>query len=297
MTNDPNPDRSYFRFVTRYCDDLNAKVAATQLNDWFINIWCVQKPLFELRKFMNEHLGKPRCSKSLGEYGLKFVLDTDCFPSFSIPLADGYDIQKVSLYYYRKLYYDVYKCDVTGNVLYRLNQRGIQAHLNSFPQRIEQFVHTVKESLSIVSNQNLLQFEQYRVNDLYRQLSNDDDLLTKYAYYKHVYEFRCFNISDFSCNLFCPASALSHYHDFITNDSYLFDWDYSTVYTKRLHCKQQYLDYSVHEEIKPFIRYFDFLDKLLDHVTEYRSECSKARFNEVAELRKKHNQTKYNSLT
>lgn len=266
-------DKSYISYVTRYCDDLNAKVHLTELYQWYTDYYLNMRPILEYRNYLNKYSAKCRYSKSLGEYGLNFVLDPDFEPRISIPSAEGYDIQPLCMYYYRRLYYDYYKCDVTGNVLYRLNERGKKQHIASLESRLFKFYNRLNENLTIVRPASLLP----------EPLS--PELKWRYAVYKLIYEYRCFKSSDIISEFSLDAYS-EDYKRFIDNDSVFFDYDLETVYLKR-YFTRDYFNYSDHPWFKPHKAIFQYLDELNFKANDIRSEISKSKFKETAETQKR----------
>lgn len=266
-------DKSYLSYVIRYQDDLNCKVHLTELYEWFTSYYLHMRPQLEYRKYINKYSAKCRYSKNLGEYGLNFVLDPDFEPRISIPNNGGYDIQPLCMYYYRKLYYDYYKCDVTGNVLYRLNERGKKQHIASLFTRCNKFVKRLDQNLSI-----------FRPGTgLSEQLT--PDLKFKYSVYKLVYEYRCYNVNepivDYSNN-----SILSDYIKFVNNDAVFFDYDLETVFLKR-YATRDFINYSHHPWFKDHLETFKLLDDLNCKANDLRSEIAKSKFKENAETQKR----------
>lgn len=247
-----------------------------------------------MREYRNQFSGKVRCSKSLGEYGLNFVHDESTDPYLNIPYPDGYDVQPLCLFYYRKLYYDTYKCDVTGNVLYRLNKKGVALHQYQFPKLIVNSRTRSQENIDIVM--------QNRTNKIFEKLFSDSQkfilnsqILHNYAVYKKVYEFRTYNLNydlPGPNDTFDLDLAFKDYTRFLQNDSYLFDWQYSTILLKRQR-NRDFVDYSTHPCVKPFLSVFKFLDELNEVVEHYRSDVSKRKFEDNADRQKRHNASKF----
>lgn len=287
-------EHTYMRWFNRYCDDLNVKINIANISPWFYDWYVPQFALYKLREYRNQYSGKVRCSKSLGEYGLNFVHEESTDPYLNIPYPDGYDVQPLCLFYYRKLYYDTYKCDVTGNVLYRLNKKGVALHQYQFPKLIDKSIVRTTENIGIVMQNKTLDLFQKLYKDSQNFVINSQ-VLHNYSIYKKVYEFRTFNIYDGLTgpnDTFDLDLASKDYTRFLENDSYLFDWQFSSIFWKRQH-SPEYRDYSTHPCVKPFLSVFKFLDELNDVVEQFRSDVSKRKFDDNSDRQKRHNASKF----
>lgn len=293
-----DPDKSYFHYITRYAD-LDYKVHLTIVNDWFVDRYLpniVNQRILEYRRLWSP---KVRCSKSLGEYGLNFVKFPDSNPKFLIPNASKeVDYQTPCLFYYRKLYYDKYKCDVTGNMLYRLNGRGRALKVSSLSSCITSFVEKVEQSIHIAFNSHLDRsayngFREFRVDPLIRSLVKSESksfLLNSYAIYSIVYKFRSYDVSDMIALDPCISfeSALSDYSRFLRNDSFFFDYDIGSV-QQRLYYNRDFVSFDSHPCFINYVPLFKSLDRLLDAVSSFRSANAKALFAENSERAKRVN--------
>lgn len=287
FTNDP--DKSYIRFITRYAED-EYKVNITYVNEFFTTNYLKIYPFVKLREYRNECSGKVRCSKSLGEYGLNYIKNVECNPMFNIPSPEGFEVQSISQYYYRKLYYDKIRCDVSGNILYRLNTLGKRLKINSLSNTIEKHTISVNETLSVVFNNHFVEFDKFKSNRLFNEFVDSpvrDNIVRTYSIYKVVYEFRYFEPNDFIAldSVLSFDSVKLDYQRFIENDSYFFDYSYQSVLRKVYLC-DTLCSTSTLPEFKKYIRLFRLLDSIIDEVRHFRSENAKQIFKANSELQK-----------
>lgn len=282
-------DKSYWRYIKRYAS-VDLKLIVNEYLNGFVNDY--YKPMFvraKLNEYRNLYSGKVRCSKGLGEYGLNFVKDADFNPTFNIPTPQGFDCQSISLYYYRKLYYDKYFCDVTGSVLYRLNERGKRLKINTLSNTIEKHSIKVKEALSVVFNNHFALFDKERSSKLINSLVDNpqrDEIIHRYSIYKTVYEFRFVDKSDFVAldPCFSMDSVKRDYSIFINNDSYFLDYNYvSRLYIRDYNARS----FEYHPNFKCYMRLFSELDSMLEAVSRFRSENAKELFRFNSELMSK----------
>lgn len=294
FTSDPN--KTYVHYCTRY-GNLDAKVRCTELNEFFTTYFLHMLPKLRLREYINEYSGKVRCSKSLGEYGINYIKFKDTNPTFQFPDENGFDFQTITQYYYRKLYYDKYICDVTGNVLYRLNSLGIKLKLNSLEHKLQSIQTKVKEAIEIIHNSYLDSdtrngFSEFRKSHVLKSIFLPDgfDYICKYSIYKTVYQYRHYNVYDLVAldPCYSPDYYKLDYTKFIENDSYFFDYDTGTLFQK-LYNKRGYLSFDSHDCIKPYIPLFRAIDEMLESVSLFRSNSAKRKFAENKDRAKRIN--------
>lgn len=242
----------------------------------------------ELRNYRNRYSGKCRMSKSLGLYGLKFIIEDSNGTFVKIPTMSGYKVLKPSMYYLRKLYYDVFKCPITGNVLYRLNGRGLDRSCALLPKLIDgvisntmsniAFVHQNK--ISLVTDEPLYNSEgeyisyKYDKTTLFKRIMSlpmDDSLYYKYAIYTLVYKNRYYSGSLHVrlTSWYDINDVISDYRYFSAN--YLDLADYYE-FNRHYFNKVGYVQFSYHPLFKDYIKYFSLFDIVNDKVSAIVSD-------------------------
>lgn len=276
---------------------LSAKVAFSQFMQWFNQYY---KPMLLRQKmsyFNTNHSGKVRCSKSLGIYGVHRVQDIASNPTFSLPCVNGYEVKRPCLYYFRQLYYNKVKCSVTGNVLYRLNERGISLKKTILPSSINRLETRIRESMSIVNNNPYLGFDSSKNSRLNSLFHSDlcTEVLRRYCVYHLIYRYRYYDTSDFialtsECDQY---QYLQDYNHFLDEDRYLITYDYNIV--SRINCSiRGCVSFDFHPAFYEYISTFQLIDYLLEFVSDYRSQCAKIKFQEKSDHQKRMNALKYN---
>lgn len=165
-----------------------------------------------LNEFRNRYCNKARISHGVGDYALQFVNDK-LSPTIQVPVKDGFKDRPISMYYYRKLFTDVY-IDKKGSPIRVLNDDGIRYKLNKLHDSIDKLKDKTFANVQIVLNDSEL-FERMRQSDVntevgmhyndfvrsYIRFCSGDDLqlvLERYAKFKLVYEDRFFPYSPVS---------------------------------------------------------------------------------------------------
>lgn len=288
------------------------------LDDWFKSFYVPRLTDKYFNDFLNNHSGKVRCSKLLGSYGFNFVKDISFNPHFEIPSSKGYLIQKPCLFYIRHLYYDTFKCPVTGNVLYRLNDSGIELKMNQIDSNIDKLYSKTLENLSFVCDNHFYipsKHSSYDSSDLDKYLhsignvsfscsvlsdkcslhqsllsfENYYDIVFRYCVYTLIYKYRI--IGEFS-SLALTSDCLSDeyksdYYEFLLSSIQLINYDNCSIYQYW----NRFNNYDIlnHPAFAPYRDYFDYLDCLNDSVNSYRSDIKKQKFNEDSKFKKLHN--------
>ena len=156
-----------------------------------------------INEYRNRYCNKPRISHGVGDYALDFI-DDKFNPMIQVPSKDGFKNRPMSMYYYRKMFTDVY-VDKKGSPIRVLNDDGIKYKLNKLQSSIDKYVERAKGDLQLVLNDSVL-FEKMRESDVNtdvsfhhsdfvrycNKLNIDSDVLKRYASYKLVYEDRYF---------------------------------------------------------------------------------------------------------
>lgn len=243
----------------------------------------------ELDKFKNKHSGKVRCSKSLGQYGLSFVKDPDSDPHFLIDEKKGPKVYKLPLYYNRKLYFDTFICPHTGNLLYVLNDRGKALRLVTLSSDISHLYNRVIKEFKFVLDNDikfLFKNEFFDSVSYARSLYLSSDFLSlcyKYAVYNKVYRYRIYNSGSgiLLSDSFLFSDIISDYDHFLDLDRFHIDFEEQSI--KCLYSRYpSSRDFSLNPVFYPFIYTFDFIDSLLDSVSDIRSESKKREFKDTS---------------
>lgn len=294
-----DPDKTYTHFVLRY-GDIDTKVHYTYVFQFFNSTYIHMMPKIHLRDYINKYSGKVRCSKSLGEYGLQFIQNVETAPILKVPKNGTFDIETPCLYYYRKLYYKQYNCDVTGNTLYRLNDLGLKLKVNSLKERVNSLATRVKENLCILYTNNerhlyetgLYLNRSNLLSDLVKS-PNFDNVLRYYAIYTLVYQYRHYNPKlDFVAldDCFSLEHVKKDYYKFISSDAYFYDYDFCNIQVKLSGLvRDDLVSFNSHPSISPYLKYFKVIEQSFESVSRYRSECAKTRFAENKQVSKRIN--------
>lgn len=270
--------------------------------EYFNSQYVSQALEFELRNYRNKYSGKCRMSKSLGIYGLNFINETNDGTYIKIPALDGYKVQKPSMYYLRKLYYNVFSCPVTGNVLYRLNERGLNRSCCLLPRLLDGVVSNTISNISYVQINKLQilsnepeynsqgEFISYEYNktSVWKKIMaipNDESIFWKYAVYTMVYKHRYINksmpirlSSSFDLN-----DIVSDYRYFSANYLDLADYyEFNRHYFR----KDGYTSFSYHPLFKDLLKWFSLFDLVNDKVSAIVSDIKTFKF-EAGLYRKK----------
>lgn len=192
-----------------------------------------EKVHIALTEYRNRYCNKCRISHGVGDYALEFIEDK-MNPFIKIPSKKGFKNRPINMYYYRKLYTDVYK-DSTGSNIRVLNQLGIDYKVNRLRDQIKKMSDKALANLRTIINSPAL-FEKMKQSDvnvnvffsygdlldeLSLLLSNNysQNFLQKYAEYKLVYEDRYFKVdndrvSEFGC--FPDIDVFGDYRRFLS---------------------------------------------------------------------------------
>lgn len=297
-------DRTLETYLFDYCG-AEGQYIIFAVTSWFHDIYCPQYVSEKVSEYRNNYSGKCRMSKSLGIYGLNFVMMADGQPRVVLNTSKGYEVQYPCLYYIRKLFYDVKICPVTGNPLYFLNQKGIDMKLHSLRSNINTLKNTVNECLSFkeingtyVSSSGADDDRQFnilldKVKDGVRNITLDtsddffisfmfnplkDEIIRRYCVWHYIYQYRHYSeyIKVSLTDEVLEKDYLSDYNLFLHTNSYYLDYDTGTVFD--LVYKSVPQSFSNHPAFKPYIKYFRFLDELVDVVKGIYSKVKKQNF-------------------
>lgn len=259
----------------------------------------IYKPAFvkqRLNEYRNLWSAKVRCSKSLGSYGLKFVQIDSTGVKFKIPSPSSYKVVPACNYYLRKLFFDIYKCKVTGNVLYRLNSKGIDYKVLRLEPTINGMINRIHQYLSVV-----YQFSDTDFLKPYYQAYPDyyPDIVRRYCIYKLVYEYRYyFSFDIIRLDDDCDMSAVKQdFRKFCEDSAFCYDYDSDSL---ELYLSNQMIDgtecysFKTHPAFIEYIKFFDALDKLVEVCTDYFDTERLKTFKDKSDFIRRHKSFKFN---
>lgn len=249
-----------------------------------------------LSEYKREYSGKVRCSKSLGIYGLQFVTETSNGVQVKINSPKGYKVQPACLYYIRHKYYTTFKCSVTGNVLYRLNDSGINFKVSRLKSNCDSLICKIRE------------FESCRfaicpetwtgaLNELF-YYHDINEVLRRYSLYKLVYQYRYYVTFDKvaltdDC---CLDNVAADYRTFLQDSAYVIDYDYNTIdsYFDSFLSTDDLFSFEHHPAFMDYIKYFKLLDDFLDAASSYFDRNRQKNFADKSDFQKKHSALRFN---
>ena len=319
---------NYFHFTRRY----ELVKCLSDLNDWFNNHYVPWYVSVGVNYYRRMYSGKPRMSKSLGEYGLNFISDIDSNPRITIPLHGEYKVQFPCLYYIRKLYYEVHTCPVTGNPIYTLSELGKTLKLNQLSRSINNYIFNVQQNVSYVIKNNvelcsesefysfpeadyvdlynefrpkvIIESKPYELPIMNRQLSvllklpDISRIYLSYAIYKCVYEFRNFK-KGFMISVDDNLSMEDVKRDYlylISQDKLSFNFSLSNVFRLVEDASSSLYSVNMLEPFSKYLEWFKLLDLVNDTCESIHSENKKVLFEERAESVKKINGMIYSPI-
>lgn len=312
-------DKSWYNYVhTSYKPEiLMCQYACYDIQDWFTTIYVPTLVQEKLSEYRNMYSGKARMSKTLGEYGLNFITWYEGSPRIVLNLTSGYEVEYPCLFYIRKLFYNVKVCPVTGNPLYYLNDFGVQMKRVSLPLSLRQFVSHVHENLSykelnhipvgesvsdssfiylldcIVYNKPFnIDYTDHKFNS-FLQDPDKDEIIRRYSIWHFVYQYRnCVSFDNVRLSSDClDSDVYLDYDTFLRQNSYFLDYERGTVYD--MVYKNSLQSFRSHPAFSPYIKYFDYLDKLMEQVDSDRGCVKKSNFAEKSAHQKRLNRYKF----
>lgn len=260
-------DRFYKDEFYRYC----IPIAESYVNDL-------------VRIFRNRHSNKCRISQGVGISALDTIDPIN--PTLTIITKSGVKTRPMSLYYFRKLYYDVKKCPMTGNNLYRLNSKGVEYKLSQLTLNIRKGVQKLQTLGQVVAldddfykcfaDEYSLTLTRDEFLDYAEELGlYDDSVLFRYMLYKLVYKGRLFNLAD--------AKQIRPQTDFVDFMTDSFDYTDYTDDAVSLFLKtndDKYVPYLSHPFFSPFCASFTLLECLEDYNAMITSEKAEKAYEE-----------------
>lgn len=280
----------------------------SSFKDYYNRIYLPAVVRQEYHNYLNMYGSKVRCSKSLGIYGLSFVRDEDVNPHFVLDKSNQVVTQPICLYYYRKKYMDVVRCPYTNNVLYVLNDKGIDLKAKLIPSVISRFHSSLSDSINAFSNNkidsplwNFALSKDLKYDD-FKSLCSEfdlDSLLYEYSVYHNVYEYRSYPLSSpLHLNYAFDTEDIVHdYVKFLSSNFYT--CDYSELYLITLvefNRDDGIVCCSEHSCFKSVLQKFAIIQRFYDVYKEFVGSIKKKAFDDAKELRGKVNAVKYSRV-
>lgn len=291
----------YLRFGEVIIEKYDLRTAFETFVDSYI------EPLVQdkLNEWRNRYSNKCRISHGVGDYAIKFIQDK-MNPSIQVPSKKGFKNRPITMYYYRKMYCDVVK-DPEGNNLYVLNELGQAYKAASLPARIDSLVSKSRSYLPLlVENPEL--FKKMKDSDIntevfmsHRDLVNLfnktlkdftlDEILTRYAQYKLVYQDRFFSYhksGEDRSVVFPSINLIDDYKRFLVPSFYSVSRN-----DLRLACflediPENYMAYSQHPYFSRFLGLFGVLDMCTDYFFIQSDNEKQRKAEEIAATKRFH---------
>lgn len=293
-------DKSYENYIRTYRPDIMQDFIPGLEN--FFKSYAKKTVADLFRNYKNKYSAKVRTSKSLGIFGLQFVKDVDSNPHFVLPSSTLQKVQKPALYYFRKLYYDTVKCPVTENILYVLNDRGINLKSSQLSETVNRYYNNLKSSYSFVCNPLNAPSVRLHNNSVFslEQLTKfkplSDDELYKLSVYNIVYRYRHYIPNDsFPIHLndhFVFDDIMKDYRSFLRNTMYELDYDDMSI--NRRYSSVPVHSFATHSVFKPIVFHIHRYDAILDIFNSYNSARFKSDFERISSVSKLINTDKFN---
>lgn len=272
------PERS--KFLSKYYHWFNTEMLPVLVESAF-------------NEFKNKHSGKVRCSKSLGEYGLQFVQDPDSNPHFKVDEKKKVKVYKLPLYYQRKLYFDTFICPYTQSVLYVLNDRGKNLRLATLSTDISKLYNRVIQDFKFVLDNDVKYYYKTDLIDTVsyaRQLYFSSDFLSlayKYSVYCKVYRHRIYGSGSpvLLSDSFLFSDILQDYDFFLDLDRFHIDFEESSIQLL-LSRNPDSREFIFNPIFFSYSSIFDFIDSVLDSVSDIRSDSKKRAFQDSSDYLK-----------
>lgn len=251
----------------------------------------------EYAAYKNKYGNKVRCSKSLGVYGLTQVKQFGDDIKFTIDFSTMTLNPTPCLYYIRKMFYDAFKCPYTGNVLYTLNDAGVDYKVNHLHRSLCDLTDTVKTAIGFCLNDlNKAQLDVRLAFDArpsvisrLRALSNCldlDKILYRYAAYELIYKYR--HTDDWLHHRLNPDFAIddlkSDYRDFLCN---IPAWGDHTLLIELK--KGSFLSFADHPVFAPYKQVFADIDIAFSAYQGWNSSYYKEKFDKKQSAKKAFN--------
>lgn len=294
---------TYAYFVDNYLSNSDRSFLA-DLDLYFHRTYLTARTKELWRNWYNQYGAKVRTSKSLGIYGISQILAPSYKPHFDIYTSSDIDQQKISLYYFRKRYYNIFKCSITGNPLYYLNEDGINLQKFCLCEKIERYKSSIHKSLTFLYFNRESDIAKYvpsgldthsTITELKERLNDFHDSVLL-AVYNCVYRFRHFVSSDFIHikDTLDYSDVVKDYESFLRNTSYSNEYDDAKLQQVLKHgCFYSFKQLPVFKPILDYIEPFDILFTMFDN---YQSTIRKKQFNDKKKTQYIVKRDKFNNI-
>lgn len=264
-----------------------------------------------LNEYRNRYCNKCRISQGVGDYALSHIEDMSN-PLIPVPAKKGFKYRPISTnyYYYRKLFTVVWK-DWTGSNIRVLNDAGRQYKVSRFPDQVKKMVDKAACNLDCVLNSPEL-FEMMKESDVNTEVfftydeflrdtnylldeNNLQNILTRYAHYKIIYEDRYFKIDE---SRFGEFGYFPNIDPVVDYERFLYPSFYTTTRSNlRLDtfldspC-EDWIPYYSHPYFLRYLRLFAVLDLCADYFFVQKDDKDQEEAEERARIKRFHDQQK-----
>ena len=263
-----------------------------------------------ITEYRNRYCNKCRISQGLGDYALEFINDP-MRPGVTVPdKKKGFKTRPLCLYYYRKLYTQMYTDD-KGNKSRILNDLGMQYKINRLSDSLQKLSDKAEVYYKVLMETPDL-FEAMRESDVNTDViyhfsdfsrainklletDNIKNIVKKYAEYKLVYEDRFFKVED---------NGLDNEFDFpdidVVDDYTKFIYPTPLYVTRsdiRCECFLEtngkgYMPYYTHPYFLRYISIFNVFDLCSDYFFIQGDKKAQEQAEEIANITRFHSQLK-----
>lgn len=261
-----------------------------------------------INEYRNRYCNKCRISHGVGDYALEHIEDK-LNPLIQFPSKNGFKYRPPCLYYYRKLFTQVY-IDKKGSPLRILNEDGIKYKVSRLEQQINKMSEKAQVNLDLVLSDSSL-FDKMRASNVntcvtlsYQELKRIcqrydsfelTNIMKRYAHYKLVYEDRFFPFDQ------TGKSALVGFPCINVTFDYLRFLEPSVYSVSRSDMRLTffiengapgYLSYSQHPYFAQYIGIFNMLDLCADYFFVQGDDRAQKDAEEVARVKRFHSKRK-----
>lgn len=244
----------------------------------FVDALVEEQVRLGMNEYRNRYCNKCRVSQGLGDYGLNFIRNMDDKPTIGIPdKKKGWKNRPLCLYYYRKVFTEVVK-DALGNPIRVLNQEGFDYKNRRLHKEIEllkdktfALIDSVDVDLyskAISSDVNVDVDMAY--HDFLEVFKDKQNIISRYAIYKLVYEDRFFSYSTDGQNRAVGFPSVDVDYDFYRFSEpsyYKVDYKRFCVGDLLYSICENYISYDAHPYFLRYTRFFAVFDLLSDYLS------------------------------
>lgn len=293
--------------ISNYVRSVVAKYRLWDVYNEKLKEWIDEQVRLSLNEYRNRYCNKCRISHGVGDYALKHLTDPSN-PTISVPdKKKGFKERPLSLYYYRKLFTEVHM-DSKGSPIRVLNDAGIQYKLSRLKDSVAKKVIKARGDYAILLNSPVL-FEKMRSSDVNTQVLmhysefvlnfsySEFELTTalnRYAYYKLVYEDRCFpfQVSGNDCiPCFPDIDPLSDYQRFLQPSFFSVSRSDIRLDSFLESNMEGYLPYKEHPFFLRYFRFFAVLDLCADYFFIQGDVKQQKEAEEIASVKRYHSKS------